>query len=765
VQRSVLVFVVVLASAGAWFGALKAATALRGVVDELDRAEELAALQPRAQATIVFDRHGQPAFSYFVEQRIDVPLASVSPHMVDALLAIEDRRFYQHNGVDPIRVVAAAWRNIRAKRIVQGASTITQQLARVSQLTPERTYVRKMREVMIATRLEQRYSKDEILAQYLNTIYFGEGLYGIEAASRGYFAKPASGLALHEAALLAALVRSPSHDAPRYAPQRALARRNLVLRLMHRRGMIDAAQLAHALGQALPDRSHRRNAGMLASARGTGLYFQEELRRQLVAQFGDERVLRGGLRVYSTFDPTMQRAAEDAVAKRIGRIVRSRPRARDLQGGLVALDPTTGDVLALVGGRNFDESSFNRATQARRQPGSAFKPIFFAAALERGYGPGSLLRDLDTPIAASGGAWLPSGDHERPEYTVRRALRVSSNRAAAQLLQQIGVSTAIYYAQRLGIESRLPIVPSLALGTGEVTLLELTTAYTAFANQGIVSSPRLLTHVTDAQGNLLWEVAQRHRQALSPTTAYLMSNMLADVVLRGTGSPARAAGFRLPAAGKTGTTDDFMDAWFIGYTPHLVAGVWFGFDRPEMIMRDGFAGTVAAPAWGEFMRVATAGARPDWYEMPGDVETVAICRLSGARATDACRHGTPASDTFAMQTASVTTSPDGAALQPVAPLPPSEPTVYEDLFPIGAVPIETCAMHAASPAVAGGDVPSPGNETPLVNVVLRSRQTTPVSGVPTYAPSIVETSNGTRISIQRIVGADGVTRTVVRQIR
>ncbi len=742
-QRAVLIVAVVVLSAVAWLGAVRAATAVSGLADELDQAEELAALQPRPQATIVFDRHGQPAFSYFTEQRIDVPLASVSRHMVEALLAVEDRRFYHHNGIDPIRIVAAAWRNVKAHRIVQGASTLTQQLARASQLTPERTYARKIREVMIAARLEERYSKDEILEQYLNTVYFGEGLYGVEAASRGYFAKRASDLAVHEAALLAALVRSPSSDSPSYAPERAMNRRNLVLRLMHRNGTIDAAQLAQATAQPLPDRSHRRDgaAMLLPSARGSGLYFQEEVRRQLVAQFGDERVLRGGLRVYSTFDPAIQRAAEDAVAKRIARIVRSRPRARDLQGSLVALDPATGDVLALVGGRNFAESSFNRATQARRQPGSAFKPIFFAAALERGFAPGTILKDLDTPIEASGESWLPTGEHERPEYTLRRALRVSSNRAAAQLLQQIGMSTAVYYANRLGIESRLPIVPSLALGTGEVTLMELTTAYTAFANHGTVSSPRLFTHVTDSQGNLLWDAAPRHTQALSPTTAYLMSNMLADVVSRGTGYAARTAGFRLPAAGKTGTTDDFMDAWFIGYTPHLVAGVWFGFDRPQMIMRDGFAGAVAAPAWGDFMRVATAGARPDWYEMPGDVEKVAICRLSGARATDACRHGFVA-EASGIQPVSFTAGAEDGA---VRPLPPSEPTVYEDLFPIGSVPSETCWMHSDAPRIS--DDPAG------------------TSVEPSYKPSMIETSNGTRISIQRVVGADGVTRTVIRQIR
>ena len=792
-QRSSVVTAVILISASTWFGVVRATTAMHGVVAQLGNAEELAELAPRPQATIVFDRAGQPAFSFFVEQRIDVPLGSVSQHMVDALLAVEDRRFYRHNGIDPIRVAGAAWRNFRAGRIVQGGSTLTQQLARTSQLTPERTYERKMREVLIAARIEERYSKDEILEQYLNTVYFGEGLYGVEAASRGYFTKSAQDLNVHEAALLAALVRSPTNDAPCHAPERARARRNMVLRLMQREGKLDAQQLAQAVEAPLPHRSHRLQASgiLLSHTRGSGLYFQEELRRQLVAAFGNERVLRGGLRVYSTYDPAMQRAAEEAIGKRLERLTKGRSRARNLQGSLVALDPKTGDLLALVGGRDFNESSFNRATQARRQAGSAFKPILFAAALERGYAPGTLLRNLDTPIETSGKPWLPAGDHERSEYTLRRALRVSSNRAAVQLMQQVGVSTAIHYANRLGIESTLPVVPSLALGTGEVTLLELTGAYTAFANRGLASTPRLFTRVTDSQGNVLWEASPQQRQVLSPTTAYLMSSMMSDVVSSGTGTSARAAGFRLPAAGKTGSTDDFNDAWFIGYTPHLVAGVWFGFDEPAQIMREGFAGTVAAPAWGQFMRAATAGARPDWYEMPPDVEKVAICSLSGARATDACRHGVvhdPAA--YGMQQASFTSDPD--ALQPVPPLQKRESTIYEDLFPIGSLPIETCWIHSGgAPPAAPLGTQEPRVSTPLVDEALRQQRSVPVgttgtqpaqiptgtsgtlqgqapkgtSGTQTDGPSVIETSNGGKIVIERVVGPDGVIRTVIRQIK
>jgi penicillin-binding protein 2D len=764
-RRNTIVMGVLLLATATWYAAFRAVALAHYVDTELNRARSRTDLAPRPQATIVYDREGKPAFTFFVEQRIDVPLDRVSPLMVDAIVAIEDRRFYSHHGIDPVRIVGAAWRNYRAGRIVEGGSTITQQLARASQLTPVRTYERKVREVMLAAHLEQRYTKPQILEEYLNTVYLGEGYYGVEAASRGYFGKSASDLAPHEAALLAALVRSPSNDAPCVGPARALKRRNLVLRLMREQGRISDEAFRVATAAAIPDSSHQKPAGgVLANGSNSGLYFQEEVRRQLFALFGGDKVLRGGLRVYSTYNPAMQRDAETAVTTRIAEIAKSRPAARDLQGSFVAMDPVTGDVYALVGGRDFTASSFNRATQAHRQAGSAFKPIIYAAALERGYSPGTILRDLDVPIETGDApAWLPSGGHEQSEYTLRRALKVSSNRAAAQLLQHVGVSTAVYYAHRLGIESELPMVPSLALGTGEVTLLELTSAYTAFANRGTVSSPRLITRVENAQGITIYDSPERHTQAISSTTAFLMSSMLADVISGGTGAGARTAGFKLPAGGKTGTTDEYADAWFVGYTPHLVAGIWFGLDRPAPIMKGGFAGVVAVPAWGRFMKAATAGDAPDWYEMPGDVEKVAICRLSGARATEACRHpaevysvtadGTPA------QLVPVDAMQDEADAPPVRTLAAGEAPVYEDLFPVGAVSSEPCPLHNPSPyAIAA--YPSP---TPMVDSIVRTS-----ASIPTVSASSLTMASRpayTDIVLERVLGPDGVMRMVMRQRR
>lgn len=763
-RRALVVAAVMAVSTGTAWTAWTVAAFTSSVAAELDRASQLAELTPRPQATIVYDVHGKPAFTFFQEQRLDVPLDRVSPLMIEAILAVEDQRFYSHRGLDPVRIVGAAVKNLRAGRILQGGSTITQQLARNSQLTSRRTFERKIREAALASRLEQRYTKRQILEAYLNAVYFGDGYYGVEAASRGYFHKSAMDLEAHEAALLAALVRSPANDEPCASPKRALARRNLVLRLMAAQHRISPAAHQAAQARPIPGREHRADgAAALVDVDSSGLYFKEELRRRLVAQFGNERVLRGGLRVYSTYDPNLQHLAEQAVSTRLAQIAKVSPKARDLQGSLVAMDPKTGNVFALVGGRDFRESRFNRATQARRQAGSAFKPVVFAAALERGFAPGTLLRDLDTPIFAYGPAWLPAGEHERNEYTLRRALKVSSNRAAAQLMQQIGTSTTVYYAQRLGIESPLPMVPSLALGTGEVTLLELTTAYTAFANGGISSLPRLYTRVENSEGKPLYFNEERHTRALSEATAYMMSSMLSDVLSGGTASGARAAGFRLPAAGKTGTSDDYEDAWFVGYTPHLVAGVWFGLDQPTPIMSRGFAGTVAVPAWARFMKAATAGAKPEWYAMPPGLEKVAICPLSGARATDACRQP------HALVDIAVGTSGTGSdttlALAPPLP-PPPPPPVYEDIFPLGAVPAEPCPLHnpRAGYAIAGEYGSSDATQTPLVDAALQNATTTGriVPVATTGSPATMRSANP-RIYVERVTGPDGITRLVMKQ--
>ena len=650
------------------------------------------------EASLVFDRHNNLVLSFAAEDRTNVPLDRVSTWMVSAVLTAEDRYFFKHAGMDVIGLARAAWVDLRARSVKQGGSTITQQLIRHVALTTDRNFQRKIKEALLALRVERKFDKKKILEAYLNRIYLGNGHYGVEAASRGYFAKSASEITIAESALLAGIIPCPAMCSPRTSPTVARVRRDTVLKAMKEGGLIDDRQFADAVAApiALVPRRHdpytvTHHGSDAHGADAAGLHFLEAVRRQVMQQFGVEDVLKGGLRIYTTLDMTMQRQAEEAISARLKQL----DKTNTLEAALVAIDPRTGEVLAMVGGRDFHESPFNRAMQAQRQPGSAFKPLLFAAAIEQGYTPSSQVTGMETPIHTAQGDWLPSGDHEAESYTLRQALTVSSNRAAARVMQLVGITTAQTYARRLGISSPLPAVPSLALGTGEVTLVDLTSAYGAFANGGVIAPHTLITRIEDRNGNLIWQASleQHPYRAVRPGTAYLISSMMADVINRGTASRVRSEGFKLPAAGKTGTTDDYGDAWFVGYTPNLVAGVWFGYDEKKKIMNRGFAGTVAVPAWARFMKNATEGAKPDWFAMPSDVERISVCRRSGMRASAECR---------------LSISEDG------------RPNVYDDYYLSGTGPYDTCTgVHADE-----------GGLTPVVPV----RGSDPLS---TTAPSVV----------------------------
>jgi penicillin-binding protein 1A len=354
----------------------------------------------------------------------------------------------------------------------------------------------------------------------------------------------------------------------------------------------------------------------------------------------------GGLRVYTTIDPAMQRAAEahvaaslDEIEARRARRTRNRkpePSAAPLEAALVAMDPTTGEVRALVGGRDFKASRFNRATQALRQPGSAFKPFVYASALEAGYSPASLVTRLDEPVQTLQGAWMPEDEHsDGSSMTVRTALRTSSNRAAVRMLEEVGIARTVAQARKMGM-GNVPSVPSLALGSGEVTLMAMTSAYAAFADSGRLRPANFIRRVEDADGNVLFTAATSAEPVVSPRTAFMMTSMLADVVNYGTAARARQEGFTYPAAGKTGTTNDYVDAWFVGFTPHLVTGVWVGFDKPQTIISNGFAGEVAVPMWARFMKQATAADKPDRFTVPQGLRAVNVCRTSGQLPGAAC---------------------------------------------------------------------------------------------------------------------------------
>ncbi len=592
--------------------------------------QELRAFSDMASANVLFDAADREVFTIAKEHRIEVPLAEISPNLIKAVIAIEDRRFFEHEGFDAIRIIGSAIAVVRAGEAVQGGSTITQQLARQS-VGREKTLSRKLRELLFAAQLEHAFTKNEILELYLNKVYFGDGLYGAEAASRGYFGKKASELSLGEASLLAGLLKAPSSYDPSTAPQKAEARQTVVLRAMLQSKAITREEYDTAF------KTQIEIYDGLRSEEQYGQFFKEEVRRQLVDQFGDERVEQGGLKVYTTIDPYMQRAADAAVGQSIAEIEKSLPKRKTprdpvrlgpgakrqdlaqgqpLQAALIAIDPDTGAVRAMVGGRDFRVSNFNRATRAKRQPGSAFKPFVYAAAVEDGFGPDDLIEHLDEPVDASNAAWTPDDEHVDDQVlTLREGLRLSSNRAAVQLLTNVGLRQTMKSARGFGFDD-LPAVPSVALGSGEVTLSAITAAYGAFANNGTVFHPHLVRRVVDQDGTVLYENKSVPAQAIRPVTAYLMADMLRGVIDGGTASGVRQMGFALPAGGKTGTTNDYKDAWFIGFTPSLVAGVWVGYDQPQTIRRNGYAAELAVPLWTRFMKVATKGMKADWVDRP-----------------------------------------------------------------------------------------------------------------------------------------------------
>jgi penicillin-binding protein 1A len=601
------------------------------------------------QASRVFDRAGNLLAHLAPERRIVVPLEAMPGRLTGAFLAVEDRRFFRHDGIDVVRVGGALARNVQRRRWDQGFSTITMQLTRnvfPAHLSREKTVRRKLWEVVLAREIEQAFAKDEILEMYLNQIYLGEGYYGVEAAAQGYFGRAARDLTLAESATLAALPRSPNHYNPRRNPVGAVQRRNLVLRLMADAGVVPEAEAASA-------REARLVLAPPLEARGEAPYFLAAVRRELRERFGPEAE-SAGLRVHTTLDLELQRAAEAAMraqleaveAGRLGRyggpacgdgaVVEDPERC--LQGMFVAMQPRNGDVLALVGGRDFRLSQFDRATQARRQAGSAFKPFVFAAALQAGL---PITTHLVGPGAADYEGGYRPADHvsDTTFLDMREALRLSSNRAAVALGERIGVGRVVQVSRALGFSTPIHDYPSTVLGASDVIPIEMVAAFTAFANGGTAVMPRFIRRVENGSGQLLWEVPLRQRHALPASVAYLTLSMMEDVVNSGTGTGVRAAGlpYSVPAAGKTGTTNEAADVWFVGVTPELAAGVWFGFDRPRRIMVGASGGRLAAPVWGRVMADYYRGrAHPAAWPVPADLIRVQIDPATGGRATANC---------------------------------------------------------------------------------------------------------------------------------
>lgn len=614
--------------------------------------------------TTVFDKHGEIIHEFYRENRVVVGLDDISPYFVDAIVATEDREFRQHWGVDVFGIARAAFANVRAGRVVQGASTITQQLARSLFLTQDITITRKLKEALLALRIEQTYSKDRIIELYLNQIYFGGGAYGVEAAAQNLYGIPASELNIAQAALLAGLPKNPSGYSPRRHPDRAGLRRSLVLSMMVADGAIspEEAAVADTVAMAVIERDDDTPAGA---------HFVEYVRREVIAEYGAELLYAGGLKIHTTLDAELQRTADRLVDERFSTIendyhypikhgdefdLDALEHIPYIESALLAIDVSTGGILSMVGGRDFGDSQFNRATQAPRQPGSGFKPFVYTAAIDAGFTPADTIMDAPLLIPASGPMWRLEGLRDKnmvieeptdwmpQNYSrefhgnvrLRHALKRSINIPAIKLGIIVGPDEVARYANDMGITSRLANVYSLALGSGEVTLFDMVKAYGVLANQGTRLEPYAVERIEDRSGRVLETHMPSSYEAVSPATAFVVTSMLQSVIDSGTGWAARARGFSHPAAGKTGTTNDCTDAWFIGFTPHVVCGVWGGFDDRRSMGRAMTGARVALPVWTEFMKAAHVDVPKDDFEMPPGVVTRKICAETGELAGDNC---------------------------------------------------------------------------------------------------------------------------------
>jgi len=547
-------------------------------------------------ATLIFDRNGRPIDAIAKEFRIVIPYAEMPPLLPRAFVAAEDSRYWEHTGLDGLSIFRAAFNNLRSGRKSQGGSTITQQVTRALLLTREKSYQRKLAEAVLSYRLEKQLSKEDILFIYLNEIYLGEGAYGVEAAARTYFGKKTSQLTLGEIALLAGLPQSPSNYSPVKQPEAARIRQRYVLNRMAEDGVITADDARTAFEKGLQLAGDWRK-----SLNG---YFAHYIRTQLLTRYTETDLYQKGLAVATTIDSDLQQAAAQAVADGVAKVVERHPMQAAPQGALVALDSDSGRIRAMIGGVDFNENQFNRVLQANRQPGSAFKPLLYAAALEKGIAPGTVLADTPISLPSNGDTrWQPRNfkNEYHGSLTLTEALVRSSNVGAVRLLQQTGLDKVIALAKKMGIATPLQPDLTLALGASPVSILEMTAAYAVFANQGMYHAPVGITRVSDRDGRFLPWPQSSGQQVLSKETVAWITAALTQVVQRGTGK--NAAG--IPgASGKTGTTDNNVDAWFIGFAPGLTTGVWIGYDRSTSLGEGETGGQAAAPVWKQFMHQA-----------------------------------------------------------------------------------------------------------------------------------------------------------------
>ncbi|HET9454569.1 MAG TPA: PBP1A family penicillin-binding protein [Gemmatimonadaceae bacterium] len=711
-------------------GTAYAAWALVCRAGQCPAVEELDAYTPR-QTSKIFAADGRFIAELGLERRTLVRMTDIPPVLRDAFLVIEDKRFYEHSGVDLYSFPRAAFNVLKTRSFSQGFSTITMQLA--GNIFPERinrrersgwgALERKLKEIKLARAIEARYPKDQILELYLNQIYLGNGAHGVETAAQRYFGKSAKDVNLAEAAMLAGLPKAPERFNPRKAPERAVQRRNTVIEVMRREGAVSDADAS--LAKAYPVRlATRTESGDVAP------YFVEWIRQLLDQQFGNQ-LYEQGLKVYTTLDLDLQLAAEQALeqqlraiesgrygpyrhmsyeqymARSAGAGERGAANSPYLQGAFVAMDPRTGAVRALIGGRDFDDSKFNRATQATRQPGSTFKPIVYAAAVQNGRPPTYLLDDspLTMPMAV-GDTWSPQnydGQFEG-QLPMRRALYESRNVPAVRMGMELGEQTVVDMARKLGISTAIPAYPSIHIGAASVYPIEMVAAYSVFSTLGMQARAMGIVRVENAQGETVWTPEPLRVPAMSPEEAWLMVDMMKDVVRRGTAAGAVGSQFHHPAGGKTGTTNDGTDVWYIGFTTDIVAGVWIGLDKPEKIKSNAQGGQLAAPAWTAFVNEVyrRKPPPPDWPR-PAGIITKSIDMLTNTEWTPGCP-GIEATEFFIAGTEPVIPCslmpglstdtglyapypPPGSSATPMLPAPPvyprdsggaQSPTIFRD---------------------------------------------------------------------------------------
>jgi 1A family penicillin-binding protein len=665
---------------------------------------DLNKLEQMESASVILDRNGKIFGQIYVENRETVPYEQLPADLINAVVAVEDAKFYQHHGYDLLGIIRAALKNFTAGHVRQGASTITQQLARNSFSLKERTFRRKLLEIFLSQRIEDQFGKQKIMELYLNRIYFGGGLYGAEAASRGYFGKPAREMSLAECATLAGLIKSPNRLSPWTDRANSREVRDYALDRMRDLGFISRERCAAARAEQIAIGSRQNAQGQT--------YAVDYIRQQVIAAVGWNRAMNEGFRIRSTIDVDLQKAAEDSLRTHLEAIeqrpdynhqtyaayaasfkkakanatMSDQPTPEYLQGAIIGLDNASGDIMVLVGGRDFEHNQYNRALQARRPAGTAMLPFVYAAAFEKGMYPGSLVEDspLDNRAVMIGGTtgilgeWGPESSDNRYEgvMTARQAMAKSKNGATIRIGMDAGIDAVLQLSASAGIRSQLRHFPATFLGSSEITLAELALGYTIFPNGGWrPNAPHILERIEEKDGTLVWDAKQEsiRKLVVKPETAYEVHSCLVDALQSGTGKAAftQFGLKKIPAAGKTGTAYDFTDALFAGYDSNFTCTVWAGFDKPQKIYRGAFGRELALPIWVDIMNAAAQSYPAREIKQPSNLKQIEICSRSGLLATDKCY------DAVKM--------PSGDTVQ--------RRTTYMEIATLSQAPTEPCNVH------------------------------------------------------------------------